>query len=97
MRSWLSLPPAADDHVIALHVYVVALQRPRRRTADVAPRQVVHAVVARAPDLVEIVAVLHGAAQVRARSRHRLVLAVGGADQESGAAAEAEHLGRIRL
>src|SRR5450756_602835 len=53
------LPFPAHDDLLALHVHVEQFQRARRRTRDVAPRQVVDAVVARTPHLLQVATVLH--------------------------------------
>src|SRR5664280_2342895 len=48
-----------DVHVVPGDVHLVGLQRPRRGPGDVLPLQVVLAVVAGAPDVLEVGAVLH--------------------------------------
>ena len=58
--------PAGDDHVFPAHEYRVFFERLWRRTGHHATGQVVHAVVARTPDLLGRLLVLYGAVQVGA-------------------------------
>ena len=77
-------------------VDVEAIERPRRRTVDVAAVQVVVAVVARAPDVLEVGAVLHRAGQVRAGGGERAELARRRADDDDGRRAEGDDLAGVR-
>src|SRR5689334_23894968 len=92
-----ALPFPADDDFVAAHVHLVGLQWTRRRAGNVASIEVVHAIVASAPDLVEIVAVLYGAAQVRANVGERSVLSVRSHEEERGPASKTNNLRAIRL
>src|SRR6266568_7388249 len=78
-----SLPLAADYDFIAPHVHLKNIQRTRRGPRDVSSVQVVKTVVAGAPDLVEVVAVLHRATQMRAGCGKGAILAFGGQQQQS--------------
>jgi len=73
----------------------ISRERPGRRAAHVAAVQVVDAVVARAPDLARVTAILHGATQMSAHGRKGLVLPVRGPDQNGGFRAELENLGSV--
>jgi hypothetical protein len=64
LKSGLPLP--ADYDFVAADVHLVGLKRAGRRAGDVAPVKIVEPIVASAPNLVEIVAILDGATQVRA-------------------------------
>ena len=70
-------------------------QRTRRRTGDISPVQVVHAVMAGAPDFVQVAAILNRAAQVRADSGYGVIFALGGHQQQRGASSEPENLRAI--
>src|SRR5271166_9323 len=94
-RLILALPVTPHEDLVAANLHFKTFQRARRRPRDVTAAQVVHAVMAGAPNLMQIGAVLHGAGQVRTRSRHRTILSAGGADQKPGAAAEAKDLSTI--
>src|SRR5512133_1580139 len=78
-----ALPLSGDDDLFATHMDVVLLERTRRWTRDVASGEVVDAVVTGAPDLLDVVAVLHGATQVRAGGRHGFVFAFGTHHQQA--------------
>src|SRR5207253_128008 len=93
--SGLLAPPHED--LIAAHLHLEAFQRTRRRARSVSPVQVVHAVMARTPHFVQIVAVLHRARQMRASRRHRAILSVGSANEQSGAIAKAKDFSAVRL
>src|SRR5690349_5748370 len=86
-----ALPFPADDDFVAAHMHLVGFQWTRRRAGNVA------SIVASAPDLGEIVAVLHGAAQVRANGGERSVLSVRSHKQERGPASKTNNLRAIRL
>src|SRR5690242_384266 len=91
------LPLSADYDFIATDVHLVGFQWTRRRAGDIAPIEVVHAIVAGAPDLVKIVAILHGAAEVRANGGERAIFAIGGHQEQRGPASKTNNLGAIRL
>ena len=78
-----SLRAEDDDVVAALHDLVLA-QGTRRRAGDVLAVEVVHAVVARAVDLLQVGPVLDRAVEVRADRGERAQLAVGRQDQDAG-------------
>ena len=63
-RTRLRLPFPADDNLVAAHVNIEDIERPWRRAGDVAAVEIVDSVVARTPDLAQIGAILHGAAQM---------------------------------
>src|SRR5271157_239591 len=88
---------AGDHNVLALNVDGEFLQRARRRSADVAAFQIVSTVVASAPDLPSVVAVLHGAVQVSADRREGLVPALPRANQDAGFGTELENLAGVRF
>src|SRR5512139_2901881 len=67
-------------HFLATNVHGVLLQRPRRRAGDNSPGQVVKAVVAGTPDLMNCFLILDGAVQVRTNPRERAPLGLGRAD-----------------
>src|SRR5579864_9467301 len=91
----LSLPLSAYDDFVPANMDLIGFQGAGRRTRDIAAIQVVQAVVTSAPDLVEVVAVLNGATQVRANCRKGKVLSLGGHQQESGAGSQAKNLGAV--
>src|SRR5579864_1372147 len=78
-------------------MYIEHVERPGRRTGDVAAVEIVGSVMTGAPDLTQIAAILYSAAEVGAGSRERAIAAVVIHDQESGTASEAEDFSRIRL
>ncbi len=78
---------AHDDRVPA-DVDGVRLQRPGRRAGAVRALQVVVAVVAGAPDVLEVLPVLDDAGQVRADGRERPNLSAGRPDQDGRPRAE---------
>src|SRR6476659_10453146 len=88
---------ASDKYLVAPDLHFKRLQRTRRRAGNVTTVDVILAVMAGAPDLARVITILHGARKVRAGGRHGLILAGGGTDQQSRAAAEAKHLAAIRL
>src|SRR5690348_3838184 len=92
-----SLPLSGDDDLFAADVDVVLLERTGRRPGDVAAGEVVDAVVASAPDLLDVTAVLHGAAQVSAGGGHGLVFAVGAHHEQAGTRTELKDPGGIRF
>src|ERR1051326_974498 len=92
-----ALPLSGDDDLFAAHMDVVLLERTGRRTRDVASGEVINAVVAGTPNLLNVVAVLHGATQVSAGGRHGFVFALGTHNQEPGPGAPIEYLGRVGL
>src|ERR1039457_5045372 len=73
------------------------IERPGRRTGNVAAVEIVDAVVAGAPDLAQIVAILHRAAEVGTSGGESTIGAVALHDQQAGTAAEPENLAGIRL
>src|SRR5579864_8204822 len=93
MSGFLAAP---DKYLVAPDLHFKGLKRTRRRPGDVASVHIVFAVVACAPDFARVVTVLHGARQMRACGRHCLVLAAGGTDEQSWAAAEAKYLAAVR-
>jgi hypothetical protein len=72
-------------------------KRTGRRTGDVAPIQVVETVVAGAPNLVEVVAILNSAAQMRADRGKGSIFTLGSHEQESRATTKSENLGAVRF
>src|SRR5438477_9700811 len=93
--SRLPFPPHHD--FVAAHVHVEQFQRTRRRTRNVAAREIVGAVMAGAPDLLQVAAILHCATEVSAGAGHGAVFAVGTEKQQAGPAAEAKNLGGVGL
>src|ERR1700758_3023441 len=91
-----SLPLPADDNLIAAHMDIKQVERPWRRAGNIAAVEIVDSVVAGAPDLAQIVAILHGAAQMRASRGEGTIRAVAVHDQQTGTAAEPENLRGIR-
>src|SRR5690242_18196227 len=94
MSGFLTAP---DKDLVASNLYFKSFQGPRWRAGNVAPIGVIFPVVAGAPDFAGIVAILHGARKMRTCGGHGAIFAAGGADQQAGPAAEAEHLAAIRL
>jgi len=78
-------------------VDLIYLEWPGRRTGDVAAIQIVETVVAGTPNLLEVTAVLHDAAQMRTGGRKSAITPVSVSDQQSRTAAEAKNLGGVRL
>jgi hypothetical protein len=92
-----SLTPPPHEDLIPSHLHLKSLQRAWRRTRDISAVEVVPAVVAGAPDLTQIVAVLDCAREMRAGCRHGAVLSAGGADEQARTIAKAEDLPTVRL
>src|SRR6476619_7953537 len=88
---------ASDKYLVAPDLHFKGLQRTRRRAGNIAPVDVILAVMAGAPDLARVITILHGTRKVRAGGRHRFVLTAGGADQQPRTAAETKHLAAVRL
>src|SRR5271169_3287615 len=82
LASSSGLPFPADYKVLTAHMDPVALQRARRRARDIASVEVIHAVMAGAPNLVEVGAVLDRAAQMCAGGGKGAVLTFSDAQQE---------------
>ena len=64
-----ALPLAADHYFIATYVDLEGFERTRRWAGNIAAVQVIQAVMAGAPNLVQVVAVLNSTAQVCANRR----------------------------
>src|SRR5262245_13685853 len=93
----LGLAFTADHNFFATAVHLVGRQRAWRRAGNVAPIQVVHSVMAGAPNLSQVAAVLDGAAEMGASRGHRPVLALPSVDQNAGAASKAKNLEGVGL
>ena len=89
------MPPY--ENFVAANLHVVEFQGARRRAGDVPAIQVIHAVVACAPDFVQIVAILHGARKMGTGGGHRPVVTAGSANEQSGPAAKTKNLAAIGL
>src|SRR5579859_103469 len=77
LRSCNSCSPlAAYDDFVAPDIYLKFFQRSGRWSRDVSPVEAVRAIVAGAPDCMQIVPVLNGAAQMSANGGHGVVLAL---------------------
>src|ERR1700752_957251 len=85
-------PFSADDYFGAADVGFKFFQRARRRTGDIPAAEVVKAIVAGAPHLARVAAVLHGTTQVGAHGRESTILTVSGEQQQPGARAESKNL-----
>src|ERR1035437_4331168 len=92
-----SLLLTSHKDFVAADLDLERLQRTRWRPRDVAAVQVVHAVVAGAPDLAQIRTILHCAAQVGAGGRHGAIFARARLHQQPGTGAEAKRLRGVGL
>src|SRR5208337_5246522 len=91
------LPLATDDNLVAALVNIEDGKRPGRRAGDVAPIEIVGSVVAGAPDLAQVGAILHDAAEVGAGSGERAEGAVGIENQQARLVAKAKDLAGVGL
>src|SRR5215467_9776498 len=91
------LPLSADYDFVAAHMYLESFEWAWGWAGDVAPVEVIHSIVAGAPNLVEIGAVLHGTAQVSAYGRECAIFSFSGHQQECGPGSESNDLGAVRF
>src|SRR5215470_11844605 len=90
-----SFSSSSYKNLVPASLNVKLLQRPRRRPGNIASIYVIGPVVTGAPNLVEIIAVLHCARQVRTGGRDRVVFSRCRSDQQSRPAAKTKYFSTI--
>jgi len=83
------------DNVFTLQAYLERLKRPWWRTTHISPLQIIGAVVARAPDLVKVIPVLHSAVKMSAGGEKGSPFVVGCVQKKRWLAPKLEYLSRI--
>src|SRR5579883_787058 len=91
------LPPAPHKNFLTAHLHFEQLQGARRGPGDVFAIQVVVTVVAGAPHVLHVIAILDRAREMGAGRRHGAIFSAGGADEYPRSIAEAEDLAAVWL
>src|SRR5215467_11417763 len=93
----LCLAIAPDENFVAAHLGFEQFQRSRRRPGNILAGQVILAVVAGAPDALQIVTVLDGAGKMRACRRHGAEFSARHPHQQSRTSPKTKNLSTIGL